>query len=140
MLDMIGGKYASREPSRLGMRRSSVDELRRSLFPCSPRSTIAPLRVMWSAFENEFGTISGAQPSLTVASVVYDTYKLVRTVHGPISLSMHNERSGSSVAVVIHAYRKNRHKVAMKVAHLGLDPVRHRLSSLARFDPSACCC
>ena len=97
MLDMIGGKYAS----RLGMRRSSVDELRRSLFPCSPRSTIAPLRVMWSAFENEFGTISGAQPSLTVVSVVYDTYKLVRTVHGPIS--MHNERSGSSVAVVIHA-------------------------------------
>jgi hypothetical protein len=68
MLDMIDGKYAL----RLGMPQSSADELRRSLFPCSPRSTIAP-RVMWSAFESECGTIFDAQPSLTV---MYDTYKL----------------------------------------------------------------
>ena len=61
MLATIGGKYTA----RLGLPRSSADELRRSLFSCSPRSMIAP-RVMWSAFESECGTGFNAQPSLTV--------------------------------------------------------------------------
>ena len=60
----IGGNYAA----RLGMPRSSADELQRPLFSCSLRSTIAP-RVMWSSFESECGTIFDAQPYLTV---VYD--------------------------------------------------------------------
>ena len=65
MLVTIGGKY----DARLGMPRSSADELWRSLFSCSPRSTFAP-RVMVSAFECEGGTRFDAQLSLTV---VYDT-------------------------------------------------------------------
>ena len=68
MLAMINSKYSA----RLGMPRSSADELWRSLLSCSPRSMSAP-RVMLSAFESEWGTGFDAQPSLTV---VYDTYKL----------------------------------------------------------------
>ena len=61
MLVTIGGKY----DARLGMPRSSADELWRSLFSCSPRSTFAP-RVMVSAFECEGGTRFDAQLSQTV--------------------------------------------------------------------------
>ena len=62
MLAMIDGKYSA----RLGMPRSSADELQRSLFSCSPRSATAP-RVMWSTFESEYGTELDPQLSLTVA-------------------------------------------------------------------------
>jgi hypothetical protein len=65
MLATINGKY----DTRLGITRSSADELWRSLFSCSPRSTSAP-RVMASAFECWSGTVFDAQLSLTV---VYNT-------------------------------------------------------------------
>ena len=68
MLATIGGKYTA----RLGLPRSSADELRRSLFSCSPRSMIAP-RGMWSAFESDCVTRFNAQPSLMV---IYDTSKV----------------------------------------------------------------
>ena len=66
MLAMIDGKYSA----RLGMPRSSADELRRSLLSCSPRSMSAP-RMMLSAFESEWGTVFDAQSSL---AVVYDKF------------------------------------------------------------------
>ena len=69
MIVMINNKYSA----RLGMSRSSADELRLWLLSCSPRSMSAP-RMMLSAFESECATIFDALPSLTV---VYDTYKLV---------------------------------------------------------------
>ena len=61
MLATINGKY----DARLGITRSSADELWRSLCSCSPRSTIAP-RVMVSAFECGSGTVFDAQQSPTV--------------------------------------------------------------------------
>ena len=61
---------ASKSSARLGMPRSSADELRRSLLSCSPRSMSAP-RMMLSAFESEWGTVFDAQPSL---AVVYDRF------------------------------------------------------------------
>ena len=67
MLATINGKY----DARLGITRSSADELWRSLCSCSPRSTSAP-RVMVSAFECGIGTEFDAQLSLTV---VYNTLK-----------------------------------------------------------------
>ena len=66
MLIMIDSKYTA----RLGMPRSSADELRRSLLSCSPRSMSAA-RMMLSAFESEWGTVFDAQPSL---AVVYDKF------------------------------------------------------------------
>ena len=76
MLAMIDYKYGA----RLGMPRSSADELRRSLLSCSPRSMSAP-RMMLSAFESEWGAVLDAQPSLTV---VYDTSKLYYNVRSQL--------------------------------------------------------
>ena len=93
MLAMIVSKYFA----RLGMLRSSADELWRSLLSCSPRSMSAP-RVMLSAFESEWGTGFDAQPSLTV---VYDTYKLHydgRSWDGP-DWVLNNHYSGRNVHV-----------------------------------------